>query len=341
MFWQTLTGQVLIGFISNLLFVVLLTTVGVVYVRAVLARRSRPLRRLLGVGGPLPGSVRILLSSIYVVKGGTLGVRVQTTGFYGPVMNQGEYVSALRLAEAIQTRPAARLLRALLDQLGLLDAVHDPLDCVIAFSPQYVDSPDGAPVDPAAYTVPDLSGNGEVAERMLRSLATPGVYILVGGPAYNAAVHYVLTHLHERTRFRFDLNAEAIADRHGGRHGESTSARGISVVGYRQDGEPKFFHQHPATPDRTTAPDYFVLQKVSRFGPGNSTVFICSGLSSIGTALAVGLLATRWQELEREFKGEDFALLYGFDNGRDIAVPTAQDVDIALATAERLWPRAG
>jgi hypothetical protein len=328
-FWQSITGQLLVGILANLLFVLVLTAIGIVYVRAVLTRRSRPLRRLLGVGGRLPGSIQILVSSIYVIKGGTLGVRVQRTGFYGPVMNQGEYVAALRLAEAIQTRPAARLLRALLDQLGLLDAVHDPLDCSIVFSPQYVESPDGEAVDPQQYTVPDMSGNGEVAERMLRALATPGVYILVGGPVYNAAVHYVLTHLRERTRFRFQVHDAA-----------GSPARGIAVSGYRQDGTEEFFRHLPDRPEHPgPASDYFVVQKISRFGPGESTVFLCSGLSSIGTAMAVGLLATRWEDLEREFHAEDFALLYRFGNGRDVAVPTAQDVDIALATAERIWPR--
>lgn len=184
-------------------------------------------------------------------------------------------------------------------------------------------------MDPEQYTVPDISGNGKVAERMLRALATPGVYILVGGPVYNAAVHYVLTHLRERTRFRFQLY-----------DADGAPERGISVSGYRQDGGEEFFRHHADRPERDdAASDYFVVQKVSRFGPGGSTVFLCSGLSSIGTAMAVGLLATRWEDLEREFRAEDFALLYRFDNDRKITVPTAQDVDIALATAERVWPR--
>jgi hypothetical protein len=326
-FWQSAAGQILLGFLSNLLFVVVLTAVGVLYVRAVFARRSRPLRRLLGVGGRLPGTVRILVSSIYVVQGGTLGVQYPQPGFYGPVMNQSEYVSALRLAEAIRTRPAVRLLRALLDQLGLLDAVHDALECSIAFSPQYVDSPDGGPVGVDGYSVPDLAGDGEIAERMRRALAVPGVYILVGGPFYNAAVRYTLTHLGERTRFRFESR--------------SGDVRGVSVVGYRQDGAEQFFAQHLGTPEHASGPDYdyFVVQKVSRFGPGRSTVFLCCGLSSLATALAVGLLASQWEELARDYGAADFALLYEFHNGRDIAMPTAQDVDTKLATVKLVWPR--
>lgn len=327
MFWETAAGQILLGFLSNLLFVVVLTAIGVVYVRAVFARRSRPLRRLLGIAGDVPGTVRILVSSIYVVQGGTLGVQSPRTGFYGPVMNQSEYVSALRLAEAIRTKPAVRLLRAILGQLGLLDAVHDPLDCSIAFSPQYVDSPDGGAVTPDEYSVPDLAGDGEVAERMRRSLAAPGVYILVGGPFYNAAVCYTLTHLGERTRFRFVT--------------EDGHTRGISVIGYRQDGSEQFFAQHRGTAEHAPGPDYdyFAVQKVSRFGPGNSTVFLCCGLSSLATAMAVGFLASRWETLEREYGAADFALLYEFHNGRDIAMPTAQDVDTKLATVKPIWPR--
>jgi len=38
-------------------------------------------------------------------------------------MNQSEYVSAQLLRDAIRTRPARGPLRALLDQLGLLDTV--------------------------------------------------------------------------------------------------------------------------------------------------------------------------------------------------------------------------
>ncbi|GAA4207766.1 hypothetical protein [Actinocatenispora rupis] len=329
MFWQTAAGQTLLGFLSNLLFIVVLTTFGVGYLRIVLTRRSRPLRRLL-FGGRTPRAVVILVSSIYVVPGGTLGVRSRSTGFYGPVMNQSEYVSALRLAEAIQTRPAARLLRALLNQLGLVDTGYDPLDCSIAYSPQYVESMDGGPVSAREYTVPDLSGNGEVAERIRRALATPGTYVLVGGPFYNAAVHYALTHLGERTRFRFVARTE-----------KGTEVRGISVLGYRQDGTEQTFEQHLGTAEDIPGPDYdyFVLQKVSGFGPAGATVVLCCGLSSLATALAVGLLATHWEDLAREFGADDFALLYQFDNGRDLAVPSRQDVDVALAGVQRVWPR--
>jgi hypothetical protein len=142
-------------------------------------------------------------------------------------------------------------------------------------------------------------------------------------------VHYVLTHLCERTRFRFQVHDA------GG-----SSVRDIAVSGYRQDGTGEFFRHLPDRPEHSgTASDYCVVRKISCFGPGESTVFLCSGLSSIGTAMAAGLLATRWEDLEREFHAEDFALLCRLGNGRDVAVPTAQDVDIALATAERVWPR--
>ncbi len=122
---------------------------------------------------------------------------------------------------------------------------------------------------------------------------------------------------------------------------DGTEVRGISVLGYREDGTEQIFEQHLGAPDDTPGPDYdyFVVQKVSGFGPGNSTVMLCCGLSSLATALAVGLLASRWEQLATEFGSEDFALLYQFDNGRDIAVPSRQDVDVALDTVRRLWPR--
>jgi hypothetical protein len=310
--WQNGFGQLVIGVLSNLLFVVVLTTAGVLYVRAVLARRSRPLRRLLGVDGRKPNSVRILVSSINVIPGGARGALGMRTGFHGPVMNQNEYVSALRLAEAIQSRPATHLLRALLDQLGLLDAAHDPIDCSISYSPQYLVAGDGA--------------TGNVSRELDRSLDESGVYILVGGPIYNGAVHHVLTNLGVRTRFQFDMPVDV-----------ETPARGIWVTGFHRNGDKKSFERLPSQ-DGAGA-DYFILQKISKFGSGSSTVFICSGLSSMATAMAVGMLARDWERLERKFHGDDFELLYRFRNDRDIPMPTAKDVDRALDAAATtcLW----
>jgi len=307
---------VLLGFLSNLLFVLVLTAVGVLYVRTVLSRRSRPLRRLLGVGEHLPNKVRIMVSSIYVQQGGALGV-AGPTGFYGPVMNQSEYVSAQRLRDAIRTRPASRPLRALLDQLGLLDTVHDPTECEIVFSPHYVE--DGKPVGADEYQPPKLSGDGEVAKRIRDSMAEAGVYILVGGPPYNAVVAHVLDTLpDEHAWFRFDVTVDG--------------ARAIEVS---PDGKR---YVRPDLVPGGSEPDYFVLQKISKFGSQKSTVFVCAGLSSLGTAAAVGQLASRWRHLEQEFGSKDFALLYKFDNRRDVAVPAADDVDKALRTVkEPIW----
>jgi hypothetical protein len=296
----------------------MLTTVGVLYVRAVLARRSRPLRRLLGLDGRMAGSVRILVSSIRVTQGGALGALGRRTGFRGPVMNQSEYVSALRLAEAIRSRPAARLLRALLDQLSLLDAAHDPIDCSISYSPQYLGDP----------------GNGATAATMWPELDKPlnesGVYILVGGPVYNAAVHHVLTNLGVRTRFQFDMPDDA-----------ETPARGIRVKGFCHNGDEEVFERQAPPSQGGTGDDYFILQKISEFGDGPSTVFLCSGLSSMGTAMAVGALARDWELLERRFHRDDFELLYQFRNSQDAAVPTADEVDRALraVTTTCVWER--
>jgi len=283
----------------------------VLYVRAVLARRSRPLRRLLGIDRRMSGSVRILISSIHVVRGGANGVARKPTGFRGPVMNQSEYVSALRLTEAIQSRPAARLLRALLDQLGLLDAVHDPIDCSVTFSPQYTSGRKRA-----------------VAEDVESALAAPGVYILVGGPVYNAAVHHVLTNLHDRTRFRFDEPEDP-----------QTPVRGIYVNGYQLNGGEAFFERRLETSEAGAPCDYFILQKISEFGVGRSTVFLCCGLGSLGTAMAVGKLSRDWESLERAFHGDDFELLYRFDIDHDVVAPTAEDVDRALDGVTTVWER--
>jgi hypothetical protein len=319
-FWQGAAGQVLLGFLANLLFVLLLTAAGVLYVMAVLSRRSRPLRRLFGIRGHLPNKVRIMVSSIYVLQGGTLGV-AGPTGFYGPVMNQSEYVSAQLLRDAIRTRPASRPLRALLDQLGLLDTVHDPTECEIAFSPHYVDGEDGNPVSAKEYQPPDLSGNGKVVERIRESMTEAGVYILVGGPAYNAVVAHVLA-TEERAWFTLDVSVD-----------------GAPIVIERgRGGERSFGQRRENRGSESVLVDYCVLQKISGFGTQKSTVFVCAGLSSLGTAVAVGLLASRWRYLEREFGDGDFALLCEFDNRRDIAVPAAEDVDTALATVkETIW----
>jgi len=326
-FWQSATGQVLIGFVSNLLFIVVLTAVGVLYVRAVLSRRSRPLRRLLGLGGHLPNTVQIMVSSIYVRQTGALGIlEAGPTGFYGPVMNQSEYVSAQLLRDAIRTRPASRPLRALLDQLGLLDTVHDPIECEIVFSPQYVDGEDGAAVAAHQYQPPDLRADGPVVRRIRASIRDAGVYILVGGPAYNAAVAYLLQNLpeqHARFTFAAGTDGPQIVLEHGA----------AAQNPYRQHDETRG--------SKCVSVDYFILQKITGLGENKSTVFVCSGLSSLGTAVAVGLLASRWSHLERTHGGRDFALLYQFDNNRGSALPTAHDVNNALEGVDQpIWPPA-
>jgi hypothetical protein len=315
--WQGAAGQLVFGFLSNLLFVLVLTAIGVLYVRAVLSRRSLPLRRMLGIGGHLPNKVWIMLSSIYVLQDGALGVTGRT-GFYGPVMNQSEYVAAQLLRDAIRTRPAARPLRALLDQLGLLDTVHDPTECEIVFSSQYVDGVDGRPVGAHEYQPPKLSGDCKVVKRIQESMKEAGVYVLVGGPSHNAAVEYTLRNRSDKqARLTFDVgvNGALIIERGPG---------GKGVIPH----------------DRVTGGfvDYFILQKISGFGRQNSTVFVCAGLSSLGTAAAVGLLASRWRDLARRFGEDDFALLYTFENRRDVAVPTAEDVDKALRTVAEIEP---
>jgi hypothetical protein len=327
-FWQTGLGQLLLGFGSNLLFVVVLTAIGLLYVRAELGRRSRPLRRLLGIGGHPSNTVRIVVSSIYVVPQGALGVlSKKKTGFYGPVMNQSEYVSAQLLRDAIRTRPAARPLRALLDQLGLLETVHDPIDCDIVFSPQYVDGKDGKAVTEVEYEPYDLSGNGPVVERIQESLREPGVYILVGGPTYNAVVAYLMTRIPEdQAWFSFTTSAQGepqiVAEK--GRRGQQA---------YPQE-------WRSINAERVLV-DHFILQKITGYGPAKATVFVCAGLSSLGTAVAVSLLASRWRQLENHFGAGGFAQVYRFDNRRDVAMPAADDVDKAMqsVTAPIWQPR--
>ena len=325
MFWQGVVGQILVGFLSNLLFVLVLTAIGVLYVRAVLSRRSRPLRQLLGLGDHLPNRVRIVVSSMYVTPGGAVEVRVSgPTEFSGPVMNQSEYVSAQRLRDAIRTRPASRPLRALLDQLGLLDTVHDPIECDIVFSPQYVAGEDGTPVDALQHQPPDLR-KGAVVRRIKKSMEQPGVYILVGGPAYNV----VVAHLHatlppEQAPLTFRM----------------TGSRSLIVI-HDQDEEREQDQGRETRGTEQVIVDYCVLQKISEYDGTNSTVFICAGLSSLGTATAVGLLASRWRHLADTYGTRDFALLYQFDNRRDITMPTAKDVDKALVTATQVWPETG
>lgn len=316
MFWQNTVGQVILEFLSNLLFVVVLTTAGLLYVRAELSRRSRPLRRFLGVGGHPSHAVRIVVSSIYVLQEGTLGVlKKERTGFYGPVMNQSEYVSAQLLRDAIRTRPAARPLRALLDQLGLLETVPDPIDCDIVFSPPYVDGKDGKPVTAEEYEPPRLSGNGPVVDRIRRSMGEPGVYIVVGGPTYNAAAAYLQESIPaEQAWFTF-----------------STNEHGTPLITVNKgQGRQNFAQEWDTRGSESVLVDYFILQKITGHRRPGATVFLCAGLSSLGTAVAVSMLASRWRRLERRFGAEDFAQLYRFDNRRNVAMPAAEDVDNAL-----------
>jgi hypothetical protein len=110
------------------------------------------------------------------------------------------------------------------------------------------------------------------------------------------------------------------------------------IVIHDQDGEREQEQGRETRGSERVIIDYFILQKISEYDTTKSTVFICAGLSSLGTATAVGLLASRWRHLADTYGGGDFALLYQFDNRRDITMPTAGDVDRALATVRQVWP---
>lgn len=111
----------------------------------------------------------------------------------------------------------------------------------------------------------------------------------------------------------------------------------LEVVHFDGHGDPKTF------PDPVPSPhspqDYFVLQKIPGFGPSKVTVFLCSGLSSTGTALAVSLLANGWAGLRKQFPGrkENFALLYGYSPAP--GKPPLKDVlEKNRIPVERVWP---
>ena len=68
MFWQGVFG-LLIGLISNVAFILVITVLGL----GCQGRDRTAVARLLGVGRTVPPTVKIMVSNIYVVRGGTLG----------------------------------------------------------------------------------------------------------------------------------------------------------------------------------------------------------------------------------------------------------------------------
>ena len=322
MFWQSGWGQLLIGVLANLVFILVLTGALGFYIRMAIARRHRPLRALLATADDTP--IKIMISNMYVQQGGALGVMTKRSGFFGSVASEIEYVSALELAERIRSRPVARTLRALLDQVGLADSgPSKPLDCTIMFSPSHIGDTDDPPVGAGDYEPADFLGDTDDARRVGDAFRERGTYILIGGPTHNVAVYYVLNHIQFR-RFAFDVDPDDALHR-------NTKLR---VLSYDHRGLP---HTYPEKDDEDS---YFIVQKIPNFGPSRVTVFVCAGLSSMGTALAVATLATRWRELHRDYPApqKNFALLYRHSaTRRDRRKPILKDVLDNLDSAQLVW----
>src|SRR5262249_27588718 len=222
---------------------------------------------------------------MYVVPGGAVGATATTVGYYGSALNEVEYRGALDLAGAIQTKPLRQLFQALANQTGT-DGVARPVLCRIGVSTPYVRATGGEPADRHRQLPVDFDRDRELEllERINLELCRPGTFVLVGSPIYNVLTLYALANAGDDARFSFERLPR----------GDGGFDRGIRVLRYYPNGTGRTFVREVR--DDGVYDEYFVVQKITTWGPGKGTLFLCAGTSAAATAAALGVL-TKWQRL--------------------------------------------
>lgn len=74
----------------------------------------------------------------------------------------------------------------------------------------------------------------------------------------------------------------------------------------------RYFGFQPPTPK-----DCAVLMRIRNHRFPEQFLFVCAGLGEWGTSGASWFLATHWENLYKEFKNDDFALILEVDLGSD------------------------
>lgn len=365
-FWQEFG----ISLASDVIGTIITITLPLVVLFLIFRRRRRtPVLRFFGLDSRSGGRICIRLSNIYVREKGTFGVTGIDLGFNGPAVTEGEYRSAEKLAAAVRQRPLPRGVQAFATFLGIR-FVDTNVECDIRSSPRYVDGV--TPYTPVngdctcALSGAQCSHDGrdDGFERRTRALeARPGLraridrvfqskdrgkrrtFVLIGAPTYNVLTHYVHVTTADRrldfVRVRNTLGSDVRYE------------RGIRFPG--PDGPEELRREELRRRDGTcyAYTEYVTIQKITRFGPGMLTVFVCAGTCTSATAEAVRLLAD-WENLlalpnprstnERRIgDDEDFLLVYSFQTPhRELGdVDAGRDTPPAAALCHAWSPSLG
>ena len=274
MFWQSSVGQVVLGVLVNLATVIFFALLALL-MTARWWRRSR--RGFFGIAAREAPDIRIHISNLWINHGGTTANVLITKGFQGSAISEGEFRSGLWLSRMLSARTVARLVGAVGAQLGA-DNVMNPVAASVAACP-----PPG--------------GRAEAIEM----LELPGCTVLIGGPMYNSMVH-------------------ALMDRAGIKGSQVWMGRGItpgttgnfgfyapSLISGTSEIE-VFSPGERHVGSSITYDTYYLLEKITGFGPNNSTIFVCAGTCNASTAAAVEELG-KWRHFRSEFGDGPFALV--------------------------------
>lgn len=274
MFWQSPIGQAVLGVLVNLATVVFFAILALL-MTARWWRRSR--RSFFGITTRELSEIRIHVGNFWINHGGTTANVPISKGFQGPAIAEGEFKSGLWLSGKLAARPVARLVGAVGAQFGA-DSVLNPVAASVSACPP----------------------PGRQAEAV-EMLEMPGCCVLIGGPMYNSMVH-------------------ALMDRAGIKASRAWMERAIEpaikgVFGIRAPSliagslEIEVFTPGERHIGGSVAYDtYYLVEKITNFGPKNSTIFICAGLSNAATAAAVEELGN-WRRLRSEFGDSPFSLV--------------------------------
>lgn len=286
-------SQVAWGVVANVASLFLVTAVAVILL-LVLSRRRRLMFTFFASGRHWSGKIRVMMSNIYVnVPEGSPSPQTDL-GFSGATLTLGEQIYANKFVEAVEGRPATRLLRALADQIGLEEALGS-VRCKLSVSPLRVDN-----VDYSQYA--PQGDDGEIGRELAEVLRNGDTLVLVGGVVFNTLTRYVMGRSGDQSWFTF----------------VSKDSEGAAIRALRAEAngsDATFTCSQRGGDGLETFVEYFFVQKVTGFGPDRSTIFICAGTSTAATVAALEKL-TDWEALHQRFGDGAFAALYSLETSK-------------------------
>jgi len=266
--------QVLSNGLADLLLAILLAGIAIGVSNA---SWRRHVHDFFGVRRPGAGAIRVRLSSISVRPGGSIGTETVVEGFFGPAISELEYRYALGLAQSIQLKPIAKVIRALMESAP---GSEEPVVCDITMTEPYT-----GPM-PA-----DFAWDRDLTDR-LRAKLRGATYVLVGEPLYNVMTRYVLSAAPSRFRFL------------GGTPGDEGRRRSIRVQNiyhsrnsHEEDSHESEDYERQQL-DNGECVEYAILERITNWN--GITIFICAGTSTAATVAALRHL-TEWRALARRF----------------------------------------